>query len=136
MIKIATQYHMVCIKQWFCSVNKFLVFLTILLGLICSNNDLIAQYKIKTVVIDAGHGGKDPGALGKKSKEKNLALSIALKLGNYIEENIPGVKVIYTRKTDVFIELFKRAEVANKNNADVFISVHINAKLSSKLYGT
>jgi N-acetylmuramoyl-L-alanine amidase len=100
--------------------------------------DIIAQYKIKTVVIDAGHGGKDPGAIGRKTKtkEKVIALKIALKVGGYIEQYIKGVKVIYTRKTDEFIELYKRAEIANKNKADVFISIHVNAHKSSKPYGT
>ncbi|MEN8121265.1 MAG: N-acetylmuramoyl-L-alanine amidase [Bacteroidota bacterium] len=95
-----------------------------------------AQYKINTVVIDAGHGGKDPGAVGKKTYEKKLTLAIALKLGNYIETKLKGVKVIYTRKTDVFIELFKRAEIANKNKAQVFISVHVNSLANSKPTGT
>ncbi len=97
---------------------------------------LKAQYKINTIVIDAGHGGKDPGAIGKKAYEKKIALSIALKLGNYIETNLKGIKVIYTRKTDVFIELFKRAEIANANNAQVFISIHVNSLKSSKPTGT
>ncbi|MFK5857204.1 MAG: N-acetylmuramoyl-L-alanine amidase [Bacteroidota bacterium] len=92
--------------------------------------------KIKTVVIDAGHGGKDPGASGKYSKEKDIALSVALKTGGYIEKNFPGVKVIYTRKTDKFIPLHKRGDIANKNNADIFISIHCNANNSSKIYGT
>ena len=92
--------------------------------------------KIKTVVIDAGHGGKDPGALGKYSKEKDIALAVALKTGGYIENNFPGVKVIYTRSTDKFIPLHKRGEIANKSNADLFISIHCNANNSSKIYGT
>ena len=83
--------------------------------------------KIETVVIDAGHGGKDSGALGKNSKEKDLNLAVALKLGNYIKENLPDVKVIYTRSTDVFVELSERAAIANRNNADVFISIHCNS---------
>lgn len=111
-------------------------FLLLLLLLIVKPTPGTAQYKIRKVVIDAGHGGKDPGAVGKKSKEKDLALSIALKLGGYIEKYIKGVQVIYTRKTDVFVELYKRAEIANKANADVFISVHINSHRSSKPYGT
>ncbi len=82
--------------------------------------------KVKVVVLDAGHGGKDPGALGKNSQEKDIALSIILKLGKYIEENHKDVKVIYTRDKDVFIPLHKRAEIANQNNADLFISVHAN----------
>lgn len=92
--------------------------------------------KIKTIVIDAGHGGKDPGALGKYSKEKDIALAVALLTGGYIKENLPGVKVIYTRSTDKFIPLHKRGEIANKSNADLFISIHCNANNSSKIYGT
>jgi N-acetylmuramoyl-L-alanine amidase len=91
--------------------------------------------KIKTVVIDAGHGGKDPGAVGKHSKEKDIALSVALKTGSYIEKNFPNIKVIYTRKTDKFIDLHVRGNIANKNNADLFISIHCNANTSSKIYG-
>jgi N-acetylmuramoyl-L-alanine amidase len=124
------------IFQRIINAKNFLAFLTVLMFFLVVENNIFSQYKIKTVVIDAGHGGKDPGALGKKSKEKDIALSIALKVGNYIDENIPGVKVIYTRKTDVFIELYKRAEIANKNKADVFISIHINANASKKMTGT
>ena len=83
--------------------------------------------KIQTIVIDAGHGGKDSGALGKNATEKAINLSVALKLGAYIEENLPDVKVIYTRKTDKFVELSERAAIANRNNADVFISIHCNS---------
>jgi N-acetylmuramoyl-L-alanine amidase len=86
-----------------------------------------ASYKIKTVVIDAGHGGHDHGCKGAGSKEKDIALKIALKLGKLIEQNYPDVKVIYTRKTDEFVELHERAEIANRNHADLFICVHINA---------
>ena len=88
------------------------------------------------VVIDAGHGGKDPGALGKTSKEKDIALSIALKTGSYIEKNLKNVRVIYTRKSDRFIPLHERARIANDNHADFFISIHCNANNSSKVYGT
>ena len=91
---------------------------------------------IHTVVIDAGHGGRDPGAIGKKGKEKDIALSIALKVGNYIEENVPDVKVIYTRKKDVFVELMDRAEIANEAEADLFISIHVNAHPRSSARGT
>lgn len=83
--------------------------------------------KIQTIVIDAGHGGKDTGALGKVTTEKALNLAVALKFGAYIEENLPDVKVIYTRKTDKFIELSERANIANRNNADVFVSIHCNS---------
>lgn len=80
-----------------------------------------------TLVIDAGHGGKDPGAIGRFSKEKNINLSVAMAFGQLVEANCPDVKVIYTRKTDVFVPLDRRAEIANKANADLFISVHTNA---------
>ncbi|MCK4880809.1 MAG: N-acetylmuramoyl-L-alanine amidase [Bacteroidales bacterium] len=91
---------------------------------------------IRTVVIDAGHGGRDPGAVGKRGKEKDIALSVALKVGGYIEENIPDVEVIYTRKTDVFVELQQRAEIANNAEADLFISIHVNAHTRSSAKGT
>ncbi|MEN8224991.1 MAG: N-acetylmuramoyl-L-alanine amidase [Bacteroidota bacterium] len=96
----------------------------------------LSQQKVRKVVIDAGHGGKDPGAVGRYVKEKDIALSIALKTGAYIEKNLPGVEVIYTRKTDVFIELHRRAQIANDNEADMFISIHCNANNSSRPYGT
>lgn len=79
------------------------------------------------LVIDAGHGGHDAGAVGAMSKEKNINLKTALAFGKYVEQNCPDVKVIYTRKTDVFIPLHQRADIANKNHADVFISIHTNS---------
>ncbi len=92
---------------------------------------------INVVVIDAGHGGKDPGCYGKtKIKEKKVALDIALKLGKLIEENLPDVKVIYTRKEDKFVDLWKRAAIANRNDADLFISVHCNAHTDAALHGS
>jgi N-acetylmuramoyl-L-alanine amidase len=92
-------------------------------------------YKISTIVIDAGHGGKDPGCLGSTTKEKDVTLAVALKLGGYISTNFPDIKVVYTRKTDVFVELFKRAKIANDIKADLFISIHCNANPSKNPYG-
>lgn len=86
-----------------------------------------ADNKSFTLVIDAGHGGGDPGAKGAISYEKNLTLKFALAFGKLVEQNCPDVKVIYTRKTDRFVELYRRAEIANKNKADLFISIHINS---------
>lgn len=85
------------------------------------------SYRIKTVVIDPGHGGHDSGCLGSSAKEKQVALAVALKLGKLIEEKYPDVNVIYTRTTDVFVELHERANIANRNHADLFICVHCNS---------
>lgn len=110
--------------------------ITILYIIIAKDSYCITDGFIRTIVIDAGHGGRDPGAVGKNSYEKNINLAIALKLGNYIEKNLPDVRVIYTRKTDVFIPLHKRAKIANENNADLFISIHCNSNTSNKIYGS
>lgn len=84
------------------------------------------------LVIDAGHGGKDPGAVGAISKEKDINLKVALALGKLVEDNLKDVKVVYTRKTDVFVELDARAGIANANKADLFISIHTNASAGNK----
>ena len=91
-----------------------------------------------TVVIDAGHGGNDPGALGRRGKEKEINLDVALKLGRYIENNCKDTRVIYTRKRDIFIPLHRRAEIANNAKADLFISIHTNslAKRTTQISGT
>ncbi len=113
-----------------------LFFLFLIINLVVSN-DVQAQKsgKIKTVVIDAGHGGKDPGAVGKKSSEKNITLSIAKKTGDYIKQNCPDVNVIYTRNNDTFVSLLRRAQIANEKNADLFISIHCNANASPQPCG-
>jgi len=82
---------------------------------------------LKKVVIDPGHGGRDPGASGARSKEKDIVLDISLRVGKMISEKYPDVEVIYTRKTDIFIELDKRGDIANKAHADLFISIHANS---------
>ena len=91
--------------------------------------------KVNKVVIDAGHGGTMPGCVGKKSKEKDITLAVALKFGKLIEKNCPEVKVIYTRKTDVTVEVFRRAEIANDHKADLFISIHCNASENRGAHG-
>ncbi len=91
---------------------------------------------VKTVVIDAGHGGKDSGCSGKSVKEKDIALAVALKVGEYIKLNVPDVEVLYTRETDKFVELHERASFANRNSADLFISIHCNHSSASSVNGT
>jgi len=93
------------------------------------------RYRLRTVVLDAGHGGKDRGCAGASAREADVALNLILALGRQIQENLPDVKVIYTRKTDVFIELDERAAIANRNHADLFISIHCNAG-PSQSHGT
>ena len=94
--------------------------------------------RLRTVVIDAGHGGHDPGAISKSSRlsEKQINLDLALKLGARIEKEYPDVKVIYTRKTDRFVELAERGNIANRNHADLFISIHVNSARSTSASGT
>ncbi|SFF51489.1 N-acetylmuramoyl-L-alanine amidase family protein [Sunxiuqinia elliptica] len=89
-----------------------------------------------TVIIDPGHGGKDPGAVFKQIKEKDIVLNIGLKLGQYIKENLPDVKVVYTRDKDVFVPLHRRADIANKSKADLFISLHANYCGTPAITGT
>ena len=88
------------------------------------------------VVLDAGHGGKDPGALGRRIKEKDIALSVALKVGKELVQRDKEIKVLYTRKSDVFVNLYERANIGNRAGADVFVSIHANAAANRSAYGT
>ncbi|HBC78690.1 MAG TPA: N-acetylmuramoyl-L-alanine amidase [Bacteroidales bacterium] len=109
------------------------IFMSLLISGMKAEN---ASEKTWIIVIDAGHGGKDPGAVGKISREKNINLAIALKTGEYLEQNVENVSVLYTRKTDEFMELRDRPEFANKNNADLFISIHSNWISKSTIKGS
>lgn len=115
-------------------VPMFLIFIPFLH---LSGQSTVNELGLKTVVIDPGHGGKDPGAPGKTSKtsEKHLVLSVSKKLGDKIKQAYPDVKVVYTRSTDVFVELKERVNIAKRNKADLFISVHCNSNNSSQPYG-
>lgn len=118
---------------------KLNVFLLTIIVLFCSVSTKILQknqnlakntpqkYKMKTIVIDAGHGGSDPGALGKISYEKKVTLAVSLKLGELLAQHLPEIKVIQTRSKDTHVKLHERATVANKNSADLFISIHCNS---------
>lgn len=113
------------------------IFFIILVVLISYTAFAQAPYqKSWVVVLDAGHGGKDPGAVGKRSYEKDITLNIVLKVGEYINKHFKDVEVIYTRTTDRFVELYRRAEIANQAHADLFISVHCNANAKTSPNGT
>ena len=110
-----------------------ILYILICLWLLVSPSNVSSVWaKDFVVVIDAGHGGHDPGAIGKISKEKNINLKVALKLGNLIKQNCNDVKVVYTRSKDVFIPLDRRAEIANNAKADLFISIHTNALANNR----
>lgn len=111
-------------------LKKITLILTLLCMLVLTATGANRRF---TLVIDPGHGGHDAGALGAISKEKNINLSVALQFGKYVERNMPDVRVIYTRKTDVFVSLKERANIANRANADLFISVHTNALPAGKI---
>jgi N-acetylmuramoyl-L-alanine amidase len=115
--------------------TAILFFLFIILPTILSSANGIKNEKYRVIVIDAGHGGKDPGALGSRSREKDVTLAIALKTGEYIQHNIKNVTVIYTRKDDSTVDLRDRPKIANKANADLFISIHANWASSKNIKG-
>lgn len=121
--------------------KRIILIFILFTGAFVSRSSLMAQ-KVQRVVIDAGHGGHDPGAVGKFSKEKDITLSIALKTGNLIKEHLKDVEVIYTRKTDVFVELHRRARIANEAKARPLYlyslqceQINISIRLRNLCYG-
>ncbi|KAA6316815.1 N-acetylmuramoyl-L-alanine amidase AmiC [termite gut metagenome] len=128
MTLIMVEYYIMKLRKYY--MRFLIVCLTLSIFSFSDNN---AWAKNFVLVIDPGHGGHDPGAIGKISKEKNINLNVALKLGNLIKANCEHVKIVYTRSTDVFIPLDRRAEIANNAKADLFISIHTNALKGKKL---
>ncbi len=121
------------LKQQFPKFNVLGFLIIVLLTLYSLDSQ--SQNLVDRIVIDAGHGGKDPGASGKHSREKDIVLKVALKTGKLIKNNLKGVNVIYTRSTDVFIPLKTRAKIANNSQADLFVSIHCNSNPSAQPKG-
>lgn len=118
------------------NINRSILPVIVLSSLFLSASAPVSPVKEKwIIVIDPGHGGKDPGAIGSFSYEKNIVLPVALKMGEYIGRGINNVSVIYTRKSDIYVDLNERAEIANRNNADLFISIHANLIQGKNAYG-
>ncbi len=109
------------------SKRSYIIILLWAIGQFFLPSTIQAEGSIFTVVIDPGHGGRDPGAIGKRGKEKNINLNVALKLGNLIQKNCKDVRIVYTRKNDTFVTLERRAQIANNAKADLFISIHTNS---------
>lgn len=115
---------------------SFVIAIPFLFGGFIPNETMMPAFRMKKIVLDAGHGGKDPGNIGARSKEKDINLAVTLLVGKYIKENLPDVEVIYTRDDDSFPELKKRPIIANNNKADLFVSIHSNAATNKSAYGT
>ncbi len=114
-----------------------LVLLTpFLFGGYIPNETMMPAFRMKKIVLDAGHGGKDPGNLGARSREKDINLAVTLLVGKYIKENMPDVQVIYTRDDDSFPSLKDRPMIANNNKADLFVSIHSNSAPNKSAFGT
>ncbi len=123
------------LPKWEKIMPLFLVFI-FLAASVPPEPKKINKKTIKTIVIDAGHGGHDPGCMTNNVREKDVTLAIALALGEKLKAQLPDVNIIFTRSTDVFVELWERAAIANKNNADLFISIHCNATKNTAINGT
>lgn len=135
MIKLCRDIRFPAVNAYLCRqqrfMHKYILLVFLLSAVLCST--YAKDNSRFTLVIDAGHGGKDAGAIGKTSKEKDINLKVALAFGKYVENNCKDVKVIYTRKTDVFVSLDERANIANKAKADLFVSIHTNALPKGKI---
>lgn len=118
------------------SIPALLLSVLLVANLPCFSQSSAPLTPIKTIVIDPGHGGKHPGATSGRYQEKHITLSVGLKLGALIKNKYPDIKIVYTRSTDKYVDLDERAEIANRNKADLFISIHVNATKSSQASGT
>ncbi|MBC6367341.1 N-acetylmuramoyl-L-alanine amidase [Algoriphagus sp. AK58] len=115
---------------------SFLIAIPFFFGGFIPNETMMPKFRMKKIVLDAGHGGSDPGNIGSRAKEKDINLAVTLLVGKYIKENMPDVEVIYTRKDDSFPTLKQRPNIANINKADLFVSIHSNSAPNKSAYGT
>ena len=115
---------------------RFLILVPFLFGGFIPNETMMPAIRMRKIVLYAGHGGKDPGNIGSKAREKDINLSVTLLVGKYIKENMPDVEVIYTRSDDSFPALKQRPIIANVNKADLFVSIHSNAVTNKSAFGT
>jgi len=115
---------------------SFLIAIPFFFGGFIPNETMMPAFRMKKIVLDAGHGGKDPGNLGARSKEKDINLAVTLLVGKYIKENMPDVEVIYTRDDDSYPTVYERPKIANVNKADLFISIHSNSAANKSAFGT
>jgi N-acetylmuramoyl-L-alanine amidase len=117
-------------------ILSFIIAIPFLFGGFIPDETMMPAFRMRKIVLDAGHGGRDPGNLGSKSREKDINLAVTLLVGKYIKENMPDVEVIYTRNDDSFPELKKRPMIANNNKADLFVSIHSNSAPNKSAFGT
>ncbi len=115
---------------------SFLIAIPFFFGGFIPNETMMPAFRMKKIVLDAGHGGKDPGNIGSKAREKDINLAVTLLVGKYIKENMPEVEVIYTRDDDSFPALKERPNIANINKADLFVSIHSNSAPNKSAFGT
>jgi N-acetylmuramoyl-L-alanine amidase len=115
---------------------RFLILLPFLFGGFIPNETMMPAFRMRKIVLVAGHGGSDPGNIGSKAREKDINLAVTLLVGKYIKENMPDVEVIYTRSDDSFPTLKQRPNIANVNKADLFVSIHSNAAANKTAFGT
>ncbi|NVJ85329.1 MAG: N-acetylmuramoyl-L-alanine amidase [Algoriphagus sp.] len=117
-------------------ILSLILMIPFLFGGFIPNETMMPAFRMKKIVLDAGHGGKDPGNLGSRSREKDINLAVTLLVGKYINQYMPDVEVIYTRKDDSFPSLKDRPRIANNNKADLFVSIHSNSAASRSAFGT
>jgi N-acetylmuramoyl-L-alanine amidase len=115
---------------------RFLILVPFLFGGFIPNDTMMPAFRMKKIVLDAGHGGNDPGNIGSKAREKDINLAVTLLVGKYIKENMPDVEVIYTRRDDSFQTVKQRPNIANVNKADLFVSIHSNSAANKTAFGT